>query len=200
MRVERVAVFPFTGHDDDQPPPGNPPQLGHGLSGLKQVFKQVRAHHGVEFAVGKGQFLDLGGVELGAGRGHDPVHDEVRPGDPRQVGTDGADLTHEETSPAADVADAVADDRLDDLVHAPLRQVRALVHPGMVAVESAVLLGGQESRILTELGKPRHVGAPGHARHGMEDLRVPHDRRKEILENEAQSVGGFSLHVHDLAR
>lgn len=170
MRVEGVAIFPFARHDDDQPPPGDPPQFGHGLARLEQVFKQVRAHHGVELAVGKGQFLDLRGVELGAGHGLDPVHDEVRPGDSRQVGSDGSDLTHEEAGPAADVADTVADDRLHDFVHASLRQVRALVHAGMVAVKSAVFLRGQKSRILAELGKPRHVGAPSHARNGMEYL------------------------------
>ncbi|OWK26337.1 hypothetical protein AJ87_03330 [Rhizobium yanglingense] len=60
MRIERVAVFAFPRHNDDQAAFCNPAQFRNRLPVVENMLDHMRADDRVEIRVCKGEVFDLG--------------------------------------------------------------------------------------------------------------------------------------------
>ncbi len=160
VRIERIFVFAFPRHDDDEAPANDAAQLGDRGAVIQNVFQHMRAHHGIETAVWERQLLDLGRDIIGARRSPSAVDDEVDPDEAPDLRAFRAYPAEQMTRATPHVAHALARRIGDDAFDASLRIVSQSMHPRMLAVERLVFLGRQKWRSGAEAGEMLHVVAP----------------------------------------
>ncbi|UIY29820.1 hypothetical protein LZK73_02875 [Neorhizobium galegae] len=146
-------------------------------------------------AVGKRQVFDLGGHVFHAFDGGRILDHEIDADEALEFGMGGADMGEQGAGATADIADAGPGEHGIDAPDAGRRIVRAFMDARMVAVEVRIFLRGQERRPLPKAGEMADMVAPDALGEPEEKRRIPQDRRQQILDDEADAVGGFPVHA-----
>ena len=176
VEVERISGFPLPGHDQDQAPAGDPPEIGEGAVEIREMLEDVRADDCVERFVGEGQPPQ---PAFGEGQVGGPLHRRRRQVHAHYCGarTGPRDQAGEVAPAAAGVEHGLALEIRQDPLDAGAVEIAFAVDGSDRRVEAGIFLRAHRPDALAEGDEAASVAAPDQVHERQEERRIPKRRR-----------------------